>query len=216
MIAEPDVALTDYALAVESFLFSFWLHRSHPSNSLKLWFVLLFGSIGAAALVGGTVHGFLTDPNSPMTRFCWLITLIFLGITALSEYGIAARLLLTPRSGNVLIFAAVLIFAMYVATILLWNTSFRIAIIDYLSGLVFLLLAFVGTYSRHRSRPALVGVVGLLLTVAASVVQQAHISIDPRYFNHNAFYHLLEAIALLLIYWAARSLVRITLPWESR
>jgi hypothetical protein len=151
-----------------------------------------------------------------MTRFCWLITLIFLGITALSEYGIAARLLLTLRSGNVLIFAAVLIFAMYVATILLWNTRFRIAIIDYLSGLVFLLLAFVGTYSRHRSRPALVGVVGLLLTVAASVVQQAHISIDPRYFNHNAFYHLLEAIALLLIYWAARSLVRITLPWESR
>ena len=95
MIAEPDVALTDYALVVESFLFSFWLHRTHPSNSLRSWFVLLFGSIGLAALVGGTVHGFLTDAESPVTKFCWVLTLIFLGMTAFSEYGIAARLLLT-------------------------------------------------------------------------------------------------------------------------
>ena len=215
MIAEPDVALTDYALVVESFLFTFWIHRSHPSNSLKLWFVLLFGSIGLAALVGGTVHGFLTDSQSPASRVCWLMTMILLGITALSESGIAARLLFARQPGNVLIIGVALIFAIYVA-IVLRNASFRIAVVDYLVGLVLLAIAFVQVYLRHRTRAALAGVAGLLLTVGASAVQQAHISIDPRYFNHNALYHLLEAIALFLIYRAARFLITIPLPSENR
>lgn len=102
MIAEPDVALTDYALVVKTFLFTFWIYRTGPLSSkpLQRWFLLLFASIGMAALVGGTVHGFLTDTRSPAARICWLITMILLGITALSEYGIAARLLLSPRSAN--------------------------------------------------------------------------------------------------------------------
>ena len=89
MIAEPDVALTDYALVVETFLFTFWMYRIRPlsSKSLQRWFLLLFASIGIAALVGGTVHGFLTDARSQAARICWLMTMILLGITALSEYG---------------------------------------------------------------------------------------------------------------------------------
>src|SRR5262245_13706957 len=106
MIAEPDVALTDYALVLESFLFSAWIYRMRPANSLKPWFALLFGSIGLAAFVGGTVHGFLTDPQSRVTRICWLITMIVLGITALSEYGVAARMLFPPWSAKVVTSAA--------------------------------------------------------------------------------------------------------------
>src|SRR5689334_1042636 len=124
MIAEPDVALTDYGLVVESLLFSAWIYRVRAANSLKPWFVLLFGSIGLAAFVGGTVHGFLTDPQSRMTTICWLITMIILGITALSEYGIGAHLMFAPQSANVVIFAAVLIFAVYAVTVVAWNDTF--------------------------------------------------------------------------------------------
>ena len=218
MIAEPDVALTDYALVVETFIFTVGIYRlrSPSSKLLKLWFLLLFASIGVAALVGGTVHGFLTDPRSPATRFCWVLTLILLGITALSEYGTAAQLLLPPHSANLLTFMATLVFLTYVAVVVLWNATFRIAVIDYLGGLIFLLIAFVHVYFRRRSRAALVGIAGLLLTVAASVVQQAHISLNPRYFNHNALYHLVEAIALFLIYRAGRSLVNIPALPENR
>jgi hypothetical protein len=218
MIAEPDVALTDYALVVETFLFTLWMYRIRPlsSKSLQRWFLLLFASIGIAALVGGTVHGFLTDARSQAARICWLMTMILLGITALSEYGIAARLLLGPRSANLLIVMAVLGFFAYVAIVVLWNASFRIAVIDYLGGLVLLSIALFNLYLRNRPRAALVGIAGLLLTVAASVVQQAHISVDPRYFNHNALYHLLEAIALFLIYRAGRSLVNLPVAPENK
>ena len=216
MIAEPDVALTDYALVVESFLFSAWVYKMRIGNSLKPWFVLLFGSIGFAALVGGTVHGFLTDPLSRATRICWLLTMIILGITALSEYGLAARILFPPRSANAATSAAFLIFAVYTALVLTWNDSFRIAVINYIIGLLFLSAAFLRLYAGNRSRAALIGLAGLLLTAGASVVQQARIEIHPHYFNHNALYHLLEAVALFLIYISARSLVRTTLQLENR
>jgi hypothetical protein len=216
MIAEPDVALTDYALFVETLLFGFWMYRSPALNSLKLWFVILFWSVSVAALVGGTVHGFLTNPQSASAKACWLLTMILLGLTALAEYGIAARLMLTSRSANIFILSAVVIFALYVAVVSFWDATFRIAVIDYLGGVIFLSIALLRLYSRIRIRAALIGISGLLLTVVASAVQQAHISVDPHYFNHNALYHLLEAIALFLIYRAGRSLLQISLPLENR
>lgn len=216
MIAEPDVALTDYALVVETFLLGLWMCRSYISNSLKGWFVVLFWSISAAALVGGTVHGFLTDPHSSMAKISWLITMIFLGLTALSEYGIAAYLLLTSHSSRILIFAALLIFLLYVLVVIFWDATFRVAVIDYIGGLVLLSIGFLRQYKRDRNRASLIGLAGLLLTVTASAVQQANISINPHYFNHNALYHLLEGIALFLIYRAGRSLIRIALSPENR
>src|ERR1700756_933279 len=118
MIAEPDVALTDYALVVETFLFGWWISRSNGFSPLKVWFVFLFWSIAVAALVGGTVHGFFPDPRSSMARVSWLLPMVFVGVTALAEYGIAAHLLLTPRLANVFVSPAVLIFGIYVAIVL--------------------------------------------------------------------------------------------------
>ena len=215
MIAEPDVALTDYALVLETFLLGFWLCRSHGSNSLKAWFLLLFWSISVAAFVGGTVHGFFTDPKSSIARVSWLVTMIFLGLTALAEYGIAAHLLLTRGLSNILIFCAVLIFLVYVAVVLFWNATFRIAVVDYVTGVILLSMGFLRLYTRNRNRGPLIGIAGLSLTLAASAVQQAHISISPRYFNYNAFYHLLEGIALFLIYRAGQSIVRTPMSLEN-
>jgi len=216
MIAEPDVALTDYALVVETFLFGWWMYRSTSFSPLKVWFVVLFWSIAVAALVGGTVHGFFPDPRSLMARMFWLTTMIFLGLTALAEYGIAAHLLLTSRRANIFVLAAGLIFGIYVVIVLFWNGTFRIAVVDYVGGLILLLIGFASVYSRDRNRAALVGIAGLVLTFAASAVQQAHISINPHFFNHNAFYHLLEGIALFFVYRAGQSLVHTLTPPENK
>jgi hypothetical protein len=142
--------------------------------------------------------------------------MILLGLTALAEYGIAAHLMLSSRSSNIFILSAVGIFALYVLVVSFWDATFRIAVIDYLGGVIFLSIALLRLYSRIRIRATLIGISGLLLTVVASAVQQAHISVDPHYFNHNALYHLLEAIALFLIYRAGRSLLQISLPLENR
>ena len=44
----------------------------------------------------------------------------------------------------------------------------------------------------------------MVLTLVAAVVQQRKISLHPVYFNHNAFYHAIQAVALVLIYVGAR------------
>jgi hypothetical protein len=74
-----------------------------------------------------------------------------------------------------------------------------------------LLIALLRVYRLHRSR-ALFGVLGVLLTLVASLAQQARIDVHPRYFDHNALYHVLEAVALLFLWYAARSLLVIALP----
>ena len=52
------------------------------------------------------------------------------------------------------------------------------------------------------------GIVGIAATVVAAAVQQLRVAVHPRYFNHNALYHVTQAIALFLILRAAQLLIR--------
>ncbi len=49
---------------------------------------------------------------------------------------------------------------------------------------------------------------GLLLTFVAAYVQQAKIGLNPQYFNHNALYHLIQAVALGMFFLSARQLTK--------
>ena len=67
-----------------------------------------------------------------------------------------------------------------------------------------LLIAFLLLYAKRREPPLLAGAAGLALGIAASVLQQRHVGIHPVYFNHNALYHLLQAVAFFLVFRTAR------------
>jgi len=51
-------------------------------------------------------------------------------------------------------------------------------------------------------------VIGLLLTFAAAVVQQIRLGLHPTYFNHNATYHLMQAVGIWFIFVGVKHLVR--------
>jgi len=53
----------------------------------------------------------------------------------------------------------------------------------------------------------LYGLAGTMLTLVAAIIQRKEIKLHSRYFNHNAFYHLVQAIALLMIFMAARKMI---------
>jgi hypothetical protein len=80
--------------------------------------------------------------------------------------------------------------------------------VHYLPAAVFLLAVFGSHYARRRDPPHLWGAIALLLTFAAAGVQQAQIGLHPVLFNHNALYHLIQAVALFLLFLAARGIVR--------
>jgi hypothetical protein len=100
---------------------------------------------------------------------------------------------------------AVLLAVAYATVVLFVNRTFLMAILMYLPATLFLLIAMVASWSRERSRRLLLGIIGLVLTFLAAGVQQVKIAIHPVYFDHNALYHLIQFVALWLVFVAARS-----------
>jgi hypothetical protein len=208
-VTEPDVALTDYAVALECVLFLVLLqrHGTRPGG-LRPWFALFFASVSAASFFGGTVHGFFLDERSLASAVLWPMTLLATGVTALSAWAIAARLLFSRRVANWILVAAVVQFAVYTFVVLFRTQEFWVVLLDNLPAVGCLLFAFSQTYRRDRERNLLLAVGGLALTLVAGVLQQLGVGIHPVYFNHNALYHVFQAIALFLFFLGARRLIR--------
>lgn len=193
---EPDVTLTDYALALECAVFCVLLLRLRPAQGpLRAWWVFFFATVGLAALIGGTVHGFL-----PGNQALWLATMLTLGVTSLSGWFVGSLLLgirwLRP--------VAVVLLGVYTGIVVFVSSAFVVAIAMYLPATVFLLLAMAARYATTRDRAIGIGVAGLVLTFAAAAIQQLRVGLHPVYFNHNALYHLVQFVALWMIFVAAR------------
>jgi len=208
-LLEPDVTLTDFGLAVECAWLAVWLHwRALPGGPLRTWFVVFFAAAGIAALLGGITHGFLSDTQSAIYDVVWSATLIAIGIAALSTWAIGGHLLFSQRVAKRVLVFAVSLLAMYVATVLLVTQSFAVSIVYYVPAAAFLLTAFVLIYLRHHRNYLVAGIVGLTLSFVAAAIQQTETGILSLGLNHNALYHLVQAVALILIFLAARGLTR--------
>lgn len=208
MISEPDVTLTDYGLAVECAVFAYLLSRhGRAGEPLRGSFMLFFSSIGLAALTGGTVHGFFPDERSWGSRLFWSITLLAIGLTALAGWRIGAWMQFSPIVARRISLAAALQFVLYAGVILTGPAPFAVAVINYLLAAVFALVVFAVAYRRTRGQETLPALGGLALTFVASGVQQAGIGLHPVYFNHNALFHLIQGVALFMLFWGARRLI---------
>ena len=197
-MTEPDVALTDYALAIECALFAYLIHRTERR--------LFFASAALASLAGGTVHGFFLDGRTLGNAVLWRITLMAIGVTAASAWAIGARVSFRAPAARAITIAAAAGFAGYAVLTLFITQAFRAAVVFYLPAVVFLLIVLSGAYVRTRDRGVLVAIAGLGLMFIAAAVQQARIALHPTYFNHNALYHLLQAVALWLLFLGLRRL----------
>src|SRR5205823_7567612 len=97
-------------------------------------------------------------------------------------------------------------FAAYCVVALLIPRDFLAALVFYLPAAVFLWIVLSTAYARARERGILVAVAGLGLMFIAAAVQQMKIALHPTYFDHNALYHLIQALALWLLFLGLRRL----------
>ena len=198
---EPDVTLTDFLLSLEALAFAVLIARS-PTTPLQRWFVVFFGATAVASLAGGLVHGFFAD-----NKVLWRLVLIALGAVSAAAWAIGARLLFSERTAGIVTTVALVEFAAYACLVIYVTDAFLVAIVNYLPSTLFLIVAFSVHYRGHEATPVLVGLFGLVLTLVAAGVQRAEIGFP--HFNHNALYHLLQGIALLLIFEGARFFVKL-------
>lgn len=207
-MTQVDVSLTDYGLAVECACFVYLIARLRSAaTSLRRTFVAAFLSIAVAAAAGGTVHGFFLDENSLGYRVLWPFTLIVMGITGLSGVQIGTALQFSHRTRILINRIALVAFVSYVLIVVFVRRDFLIAILGYFPALIFIGGGFLLAYRRRKRVALLIGFLGICLMLFAAVAQRAKIGIDPRYFDHNALYHLLQAIALLMVFLAARETI---------
>ncbi|MDP3938602.1 MAG: hypothetical protein Q8R92_10765 [Deltaproteobacteria bacterium] len=209
-MTEPDVTLTDYGLALECAALAWLLwRRESGANGLRVPWVIFFASISVTSFLGGTFHGYFLDPSSLGDAVLWPATLLGVGVTALSAWIIGARLQFSPGAARRIELAALAGFLAYAATVLFVSTSFRVAVVNYLPAALFLLAVYAIRARRQAGPSTLWGLCGLALTLAAAALQQAGIGLHPSYFNHNALYHLLQAVGLFLIFLSARILINL-------
>jgi MFS family permease len=198
-LAEPAVALTDWALAAEcACCVAALLSRRGDDRVRRAAGFAFFGATGVAAALGGVVHGYFPDPRHPWQPRLWGATLLALGASGAAAWTIAARVALSPRRSRGVLALGALGYTAYGGIILSGRQQFAVAVAGYLPANLFLLGAFAARYRRRRERAAAQALGGIALTLVASGIQQGRLTLHPRYADHNTLYHLVMGVALAL------------------
>lgn len=199
-MVETDVALTDYAIFAQCMLFGSLLARRWHAGRIQNHFCMVFFFTGAAALAGGTVHGFFVPHNASPAFALWIATLWLVGAAGIALWTTAARLWLDERWARLVLLIGVFEWMAYAAYVLWVDHSFSVALIQYVPAAAALLAALAIRYLRDADWSLLYGMAGLALTFAAGLLQQIRYTPIPVLLSHNAFYHLLQMAALLGIF----------------
>jgi hypothetical protein len=207
-LAEPDVSLSDFALTVESLVLAV-LTVTLPVNDpvTQKLFLIFFAALGLATLFGGMTHGFFPDPASRIHDIIWRVSLLALGAGALALWGICIAVATTGWARMIIAAGAIALYLFYIVTILFIRHDYRIAILHYAPALGALALSCLWRWLERPSWLLLAGVAGTAWSVVAGVLQQRRVALHPRYFTHNALYHLNQAIALFAIFLGSRGLI---------
>lgn len=197
-ITEPMTLVTDYLLAALVCIFARRLWRAGGgAMAARLWSGAFFAS-AAAALLGGTVHGFAPYLGPLVAAALWKGTVWSVGAAGLLLLAGAAFATLLGAARRWLLGAALLKFGLYAAW-MATHDDFRYVIYDYAPALLAVLILFAWSWWRRRDPAAPWVAGGLLVSFAAAAVQALRLAPHP-HFNHNDLYHVVQMGAFWLLY----------------
>jgi hypothetical protein len=199
-ITEPMTLITDYLLAGLVFFFGLRLlacWRRTRQQSVY-WWAVGFHASAAAALAGGTYHGFLPHLMGLPAFLLWKFTVFAVGLAALFLFSgaVLATLSGTPRRWLLILAGAK--FLLYSA-VMTFHDDFRFVIYDYAPALlgIFLLAIHASLARRERFAPWLIG--GVIVSFAAAGIQASGLALHE-HFNHNDLYHVIQMGAFWMLY----------------
>jgi hypothetical protein len=203
-IHEADVALTDAALAVLGAWIAWRLWRHTARGPMHADGARINAALAAAALGGGLYHAFFPIVNGARGgRPLWIATTTAIALATAGMLTMALRLLAPSITQHVVISTALV--AAFVGTIVFVDQTYRTVVLFYGPVLLLLLVAALREARRSRSRAWWMVAGGLVLSVVAAGLQQARVALHPVYVDHNALYHVVQALALIILYRGLRA-----------
>ncbi|HEX2060977.1 MAG TPA: hypothetical protein VHK90_09570 [Thermoanaerobaculia bacterium] len=169
-VHEPMTLATDYLLTVAAAIFAAKLWHTH-----RMW-ALAFVFTALGSFFGGTYHGLW------QSAILWKPTVLSIGFA--SFFLLAAFL---PR-------IAIVKLVIYTSW-MIFHDAFLWVIVDY--GITLLLVGAIVSLRRGPATRWIRGSIGL--SVIGAVVQQTRLTLHP-HFNYNDLYHVIQLVALWLLY----------------
>jgi hypothetical protein len=178
-IDEPMTLATDYLLTIAAAVFAIRLWRTN-----RQW-ALTFVFTAAGSFFGGTYHGFGSVLQVLTTIVLWKLTVYSIGL---------ASFFLVLGSGRGLLLVALVKLLVYMSWMTV-HSEFLWVIIDY--GIALLI---VGVVQVVRWGPGTRWVIGsIIVSVLGALVQMSRLTLHE-HFNHNDLYHVIQLVALWLLY----------------
>ncbi len=206
-MTEPDVAFTDYGIAILCGYFVWCILKiDNKNNRLKKLWTLFFSSIAIASFTGGTVHGFFLNELTLGYRILWPTTLLAIGMMATIIWHLVGQIY-NQKKNKIWSLLANFLFLIYAAVIMFYSQTFKVVIVNYLPPVILLLILTMYRYFQTQFNYFLIITGGVLLSLIAALAQQAGVSIHEIYFNYNATYHLIQFFGLWVLFVGVQQMI---------
>ncbi len=198
-INDPDVVFTDLGLAV---LGAFLARRlSRERRDLARAGVAIVAALASAAFFGALFHAFFpSDTATQAGFFAWIPVCVSIMVVSCTLLSLGIRVLLPAlsRRARLLVVAPYCISFAY--AVLFVDESYGTIVRFYAPTLILFLIAAVREALRQDAQAWWLLAAAFALSIAAALLQQLQVALHPVYFDHNALYHVLQGIALVLLY----------------
>jgi hypothetical protein len=186
---------TDCLICVAAAIFAVRLWRAN-----RPW-ALAFVFTSAASLFGGTYHGFAPVLVPVTVLLLWKATVFAIAL---------ASFFLLAGSGRILTIIGIVKLVLFVSWMITHN-DFKFVIADY--GITLLLIGIAQLVRRQPSTKWVLD--SIAVSVIAALVQQSRFDLHG-HFNHNDLYHVIQLVALWLLYRGGLLMNRSTAPPTTR
>ncbi len=208
-IHDPDVVYTDLGLAILGAFFAWRLWTRSERTALTTAGSVIMAALASAALFGAIFHAFFPANTATRVGFlAWVPVSLSILTVAATLLALALRLLLPQIPADVRR-GVVSIYGLSFAIVVLFvDESYETIVRFYAPTLILFLIAAMRQAARRTEHGWWLLALSFALSIVAALSQQARIAVHAVYFDHNALYHVLQGIALVMLFVGFRRVSR--------